>query len=70
MPRLNPDIDLILKNEEKWREYQFKKLDDMDKRLIGLEITAATLKVKIGLISGFFGALSSTVVSFLFTKMH
>jgi hypothetical protein len=54
-----------IENEKEWRRYQLKKLESIDKRLSALEITATTLKMRVGVISAVFGALGSGVISLI-----
>ena len=67
--------DIDIQNEKEWRRYQIKRLDDLDRkmsniesRMTSLEILGATLKVKVGMVSAFFGAVSSAFVSLFFKK--
>lgn len=69
--------DIEIQNEKEWRRYQIKKLDELndrlsniERRMTSLEILGATLKVKVGMVSAFFGAVSSTLVSFFINKTH
>lgn len=67
--------DIDIQNEKEWRRYQIKRLDDLDRkmsniesRMTSLEILGATLKVKVGMVSAFFGGISSAIVSMFFNK--
>lgn len=53
------DVEALIHNEQEWRRYVVTKVDDIDKRLIALEILAATLKFKISTISMIFGLVGS-----------
>jgi hypothetical protein len=75
MPVNSSDIEI--QNEKEWRRYQIKKLDELnarlgniERRMTSLEILGATLKVKVGMVSAFFGAISSALVSFFINKTH
>lgn len=50
------DIDILVDNEREWRKYILKKIDkiddDMDK-----------LKVKVAVISAFFGSIGALIVA-------
>nr|AMP48112.1 hypothetical protein [uncultured bacterium]AMP48136.1 hypothetical protein [uncultured bacterium] len=58
-------VEVDISNEKEWRRYQMKKLDSIDKRLSHLELTATTLKLKIGL----FVTGGSMVISLVMTVM-
>jgi hypothetical protein len=71
-----PDTDIEFQNEKEWRRYQIKRLDALESkmddklskieyRMTSLEILGATLKVKVGMISAFFGAISGSVMALL-----
>jgi hypothetical protein len=63
MPLRKSEVDI--ENEKEWRRYQMKKLDSIDERLSDLEITATTLKLKIGL----FVTGGSMMISFVMTML-
>lgn len=64
MPPKNA-VTVDIENEKEWRRYQMSKLESMDERLSSLEITATTLKLKIGMFvagGSLFGSLAMTII--------
>lgn len=63
------EMDLIVKNETKWREYMIRKIEKIEKDQNDMVVTMTTLKIKIGLISGGFGALTGLVSTLIAKKL-
>jgi hypothetical protein len=70
---MSKDTDIEFQNEKEWRRYQIKRLNDLEEkfdnkmdrlnsRMTALEILGATLKIKVGLVSSFFGAIAGYIV--------
>lgn len=66
--------EIEFQNEKEWRRYQIKRLDAIEKkfddklgkiedRMTALEILGATLKIKVGMVSAFFGTISGTLAA-------
>jgi hypothetical protein len=75
---MSRDTDVEFQNEKEWRRYQIKrlneienkfdsKMDQLQSRMTALEILGATLKLKVGLVSSFFGAMAGYIAQ-LFLK--
>lgn len=63
------ELSLIVKNEEKWREFLIRKIEKIEKDQSDMVVTVTTLKIKIGLISGGFGALTGLIAGLVTKKL-
>lgn len=63
------EMDLIVRNEAKWREFMIRKIEKIEKDQTDMVVTMTTLKLKIGFISGIFGAVAGFVGTLLTKKL-
>lgn len=72
---MSNSTDIEFQNEKEWRRYQIKRMDDLEKkfddkmtsietRMTALEILGATLKIKVGMVSAFWGTVSGSIITF------
>lgn len=52
---VDKEVGQLLENEKEWRRYMIQEMKDLKKEVHQLSILTTTLKVKYGLIAGFFG---------------
>lgn len=62
-------VEVDIENEKEWRRYQHSMLEDINKRVINLEVTVTTLKVKIGIFVASGSLLGSIAITFIMKKI-
>jgi hypothetical protein len=61
-------LEAIIESEQEWRRKLWEKVETIEINQRDLLVTATTLKVKYGMMAGFFGSLGGilvTVVKFI-----
>lgn len=66
--REEKDISLIISNEKEWRKHTLEEMRELRKTQLELLVTVSTLKVKVGFISGVFGAITGAIATVLSKK--
>lgn len=63
------EMNLIVKNEAKWREFMIRKIEQIEKDQNAMVVTMTTIKIKIGFISGIFGTVAGLTASIMAKKL-
>lgn len=63
------EMNIIIKNEAKWREFMIRKIEQIEKHQNAMDVTMTTMKIKIGFISGIFGTVAGLAASFMAKKL-
>lgn len=55
------DRELVIDNDREWRKFMLNQIETIRESQTSMLITVTTLKVKFGLIGGFFGFLGGSL---------